>query len=68
VGIRKAKLLTIYEVAADLGIREGTIRLWLKQGRLPRVNCGRCVRIPAEALEEFVRKHTVPAKIGSSCT
>jgi excisionase family DNA binding protein len=57
-------LLTVRDVAAQLAIREGTVRLWLAQGRLPKVKCGRAVRIPAEAVEDFVRRHTVPAKAG----
>lgn len=55
-------LITVREAAQRLGVREGTIRAWLTQRRLPRVNCGRAVRIPSEAVEDFVRRHTVPAK------
>jgi len=57
-------LLTVREVAQRLGIREGTVRLWLAQRRLPKVKCGRAVRIPQEAVEHFVLRNTVPAKDG----
>jgi excisionase family DNA binding protein len=57
----KDQLLTIREVAKHLGLREGTIRAWLRQRRLPRVSCGRAVRVPAKAVHDFVRRNTVPA-------
>jgi excisionase family DNA binding protein len=56
------KLLTVGEAAERLGLREGTIRVWLAQRRLPRINCGRAVRIPAEAVERFIAEHTIPAR------
>lgn len=59
---KTAQLLTIREVAKILGLQEGTIRTWLKQRRLPKVRCGRAIRIPAGAVEDFVRKNTVPAR------
>ena len=40
------RLITVREAANRLGVREGTIRLWLVQRRLPVVRCGRAVRIP----------------------
>lgn len=55
-------LLTVKEAAKQLGLRECTIRAWLARRRLPRVNCGRCVRIPSDAVSEFIARHTIPAK------
>ncbi len=55
-------LLTVRQTAERLGLRECTIRLWLAQRKLPRVYCGRAVRIPAEAVEEFIRRNTIPAR------
>ncbi len=55
-------LITVREAAKRLGIREGTVRAWLAQRRLPRVRCGRAVRIPAAAVEDFIKRHTVSAK------
>lgn len=63
---RRPRLLTITEVAEDLGVRKGTIRAWLRQRRLPRVNCGRCVRIPAEAVERFIAENTTPTRAEAS--
>jgi excisionase family DNA binding protein len=55
-------LLTVREAAEQLGLRECTIRLWLAQRKLPRVNCGRAVRIPAHAIAEFIERNTIPAR------
>jgi excisionase family DNA binding protein len=59
-----AGLLTVKQVAAILALRECTIRAWLAQRRLPRVNCGRAVRIPNEAVKDFIQQNTVPVKNG----
>jgi excisionase family DNA binding protein len=57
-------LLTVREAAAQLTVPEGAVHLWLAPGRLPKVKCGHAVRIPAEAVEDFVRRHITPAKDG----
>ncbi len=56
------KLLTVAEASERLGLKPSTIRAWLLQRRLPRVSCGRAVRIPAEAIELFIRENTIPAR------
>lgn len=55
-------LLTVAEAGEALGLRPSTIRAWLSRRKLPRVNCGRAVRIPAEAVREFIEQNTVPAR------
>jgi excisionase family DNA binding protein len=57
-------LLTVRDTAELLNLRESTIRMWLLKRKLPRVNCGRCVRIPAEAIAQFIERNTIPAKEG----
>jgi excisionase family DNA binding protein len=57
-------LLRVDEVAQRLGIKPGTVRLWLSMRKLPRVQCGRSVRVPAEAVEEFIARNTIPAREG----
>jgi excisionase family DNA binding protein len=47
-----------------LGVKEGTVRLWLSMRKLPRVQCGRAVRVPAGAVDEFIEANTVPAREG----
>ena len=56
------ELLTVKQVSSVLNMKESTIRLWIAQRKLPRVNCGRSVRVPACAVAEFIERNTVPAK------
>ena len=56
------KLLTVAETADALGLKISTVRVWIAQRRLPRVNCGRAVRIPADAVSEFIERNTIPAR------
>jgi excisionase family DNA binding protein len=56
------KLLSVTEAADALALKPATIRAWLLRRKLPRVNCGRAVRIPSDAIERFIRDNTVPAK------
>ena len=55
-------LLTVAETAEALNIKISTVRAWLLRRKLPRVNCGRSVRIPANAVTEFIERNTIPAK------
>jgi len=54
-------MLTVKQTAARLGLAEATIRLWLAKRKLPWVRCGRAIRIPARAVDEFIALNTVPA-------
>ena len=56
------KLLSIKEASDMLALKPSTIRAWLLRRKLPRVNCGRAVRIPAAAIEKFIAENTVPAR------
>ena len=56
------QLLTVKQAADALGLKVATIRAWLLRRKLPRVNCGRAVRIPAEAVAEFIERNTIPAR------
>ncbi len=56
------RLVNVEEAARMLGLKPGTVRLWLAQRKLPRVQCGRAVRIPAEAIAEFIERNTIPAR------
>jgi excisionase family DNA binding protein len=55
-------LLTVGEAAEALNLKVSTIRAWLLRRKLPRVNCGRAVRIPAEAILKFIAENTIPAR------
>lgn len=55
-------LLSVAETAEALNLKVSTVRAWLAKRKLPRVNCGRAVRIPAEAITQFIERNTIPAK------
>lgn len=55
-------LLTVAEAAEALSIKIATVRAWLLRRKLPRVKCGRAVRIPADAIAQFIERNTIPAK------
>jgi excisionase family DNA binding protein len=57
-----SKLLSIKEASEMLALKPATIRAWLLRRKLPRVNCGRAVRIPADAIADFIERNTVPAR------
>jgi excisionase family DNA binding protein len=56
------KLLSVREAGEVLNLRPATIRAWLLRRKLPRVKCGRAVRIPADAIENFIAANTIPAR------
>jgi excisionase family DNA binding protein len=56
------QLLTVTEAAETLNLKASTVRAWLAKRKLPRVNCGRAVRIPVEAVAEFIERNTIPAR------
>jgi excisionase family DNA binding protein len=56
------RLLTVVQAAEALALKPSTIRAWIFYRKLPCVHCGRAVRIPSDAVEQFIRENTVPAK------
>ena len=57
------RLLSVQETAEQLGLKPATIRAWLlRRKNLPFVRCGRAVRIPAEAVADFIERNTIPAR------
>ncbi len=58
------QLLTVKQAADALGLKVATIRAWVSRRKLPRVNCGRAVRIPADAIAQFIERNTIPAREG----
>lgn len=58
------KLLSINEASEMLGLRPSTLRAWLaRRKNLPFVRCGRCIRIPYDAVERFIAENTTPIRI-----
>jgi excisionase family DNA binding protein len=54
-------LLTVPQAAERLGIAQKTCWAWVYARRLPVTRLGRCVRIPADALNRMIEQATIPA-------
>ncbi len=59
-------LLRASEVGTLLGLGRSTIFELLAAGELPAVRIGRAVRVPRQALEDWVRQRTVDFREGAS--
>jgi excisionase family DNA binding protein len=60
---RNAQLLSAKEAAKRLGLKPGTIRLWIALRRLPSIRLGeRAIRVPADAIDELIERGFTPAK------
>jgi excisionase family DNA binding protein len=55
-------VLTVAKAAERLGLKEGTLRIWLYQRKLAYVKLGRAVRVPESEVERLVRENLVPAR------
>lgn len=50
-----SQLLTVHQVAEQLGITEGTVRRWCRSGHLPAVWLAqRTIRVRQADLDEFI--------------
>jgi len=54
-------LITLPEVAKALSVTARTVRRLIERGELPKVKVGRCVRVPALALQAWVDKQVTHA-------
>lgn len=54
--MKNDEYFTPQEVADKFKVKKRTVYLWVKEGKLKAVKFGRLLRIPREALEEFVRE------------
>jgi excisionase family DNA binding protein len=57
-------MLTVEQVAHELGLKESTIRAWLLKRKLAFVKLGRSVRIPRAEVDRLIRENTIPARGG----
>jgi excisionase family DNA binding protein len=58
-------LLRTTEVGTLLGLGRSTIFELLAAGELPTVRIGRAVRVPRQALEDWIRQRTVEPRTGA---
>ena len=52
------RLLTVKEIAEILKISENTVKFWVSKRKFDVVRVGRLVRVPAEALREWIDENT----------
>jgi excisionase family DNA binding protein len=57
-----AQLISVREVAAQLGVSTWTVRTWLRQGRVPFVKLGRRVLLKSDDVEALLAAHYRPAR------
>ena len=55
---RRPLLLRGTEVAAALGISRALAYRWMATSILPTLKQGRCIRVPAEAMDEWIARNT----------
>jgi excisionase family DNA binding protein len=55
---RRPLLLRGTDVAAVLGISRALAYRWMATGILPTLRQGRCVRVPAAAMDEWIARNT----------
>ncbi|MGE5618067.1 MAG: helix-turn-helix domain-containing protein [Sphingomonadaceae bacterium] len=58
------EVLTVQEVAAILKTTPATVYAWCRAGKLPAFKIGQQWRIRAKALEEMMRRGTLPQPEG----
>lgn len=50
-------LMTVHETAAQLKVRESTVRSWIRGGKLRAIKFGREWRVAVRDLERFLNDH-----------
>lgn len=49
-----AEVLTVEQAARKSQVSVATVRRWVRAGRLPKINSGRTIRIPAKAIDRLL--------------
>ena len=52
--------LTVEDIAKELRVHVGTVRGWIREGKLKAGKFGRDYRIRREDYEDFIQKHLHP--------
>jgi excisionase family DNA binding protein len=50
------KMLSVEEVAGELGVNPETVRVWIRSGELVAFSIGKGYRISRADLEDFIRR------------
>jgi excisionase family DNA binding protein len=57
--MQEKKWLTVADIAKELEFDEGTVRYWIRTGKLPASKFGKEYRIKQEDYEKFVKEHQI---------
>lgn len=55
--MQKRKFIKVEDIAAELDVTEGTVRTWIREGKLHGGKVGRDWRIPVEEYERFLQEY-----------
>ncbi len=56
-------MLTVAQASEKLGLKQGTLRLWIAQRKIGHVRLGkRALRIPAREIDRLIERGYVPAR------
>lgn len=56
------RLIGVKAAAREFGIAEHALRVWIKEGRLPCLHCGRKILINCNVLSDFLSCRSQPNK------
>jgi excisionase family DNA binding protein len=56
------KMLSVEEIADELGVNPETVRIWIRSGELVAYNIGKGYRISRADLEDFIKRRRTDYK------
>jgi excisionase family DNA binding protein len=56
------KMLSVEEIADELGVNPETVRVWIRSGELVALSIGKGYRISRDDLNEFIRRRRTDYK------
>ena len=56
------KMLSVEEIANELGVNPETVRVWIRSGELVALSIGRGYRISRTDLDDFIRRRRTDYK------
>ncbi len=61
--MERQKIIGIKEAANELGISVHTLYTWVCLRKIEHVKIGRLVKFRPSAIEDYIKKHTVPLHV-----
>lgn len=60
------ELLSLQEARELIGVSRTTIYQMAKQGQIPTLKIGKCIKVPRKKLDEWIEEKTLLAKRGDA--